>query len=131
LFRKEILRGISVWARNGVHLHLLVATCLQAYTSTGFFKGCLCFVGVEKSIPEVLMLVLLVNLVTAARTVAGEVVANVTVISFWTVECVVKGNYHFTTDPLKNLGSCHQNALVEICVGMVNVNCAVYGGNPS
>jgi len=77
------------------------------------------------------MLVLLVNLVTAARTVAGEVVANVTVISFWTVECVVKGNYHFTTDPLKNLGSCHQNALVEICVGMVNVNCAVYGGNPS
>jgi len=48
-----------------------------------FFKGCLCFVGVEKNILEVLVLVLLVNLVTAARTVAGEVAANVTVISFF------------------------------------------------
>jgi len=43
------------------------------------------------------MLVLLVNLVTAARAVAGEVVANVTQF-FLPVECVVKGNYHFTTD---------------------------------
>jgi hypothetical protein len=87
---------------------------------------------VEKSIFEVLMLVLLVNLVTAARTVAGEFVANVIVISFLPLECVVKGNYHFTTDLLKNWGlACHQNALVEICVGMVNINCTVYGGNPS
>jgi hypothetical protein len=61
---------------------------------------------VEKSILEVLMLVLLVNLVTAARTVAGEVIANVTVSSFLPVECVVKGNYHYTTDLLKNLGTC-------------------------
>jgi hypothetical protein len=38
---------------------------------------------VEKNILEVLVLVLLVNLVTAARTVAGEVAANVTVISFF------------------------------------------------
>lgn len=52
------------------------------------------------------MLVLLVNLVTAARTVAGEVIANVTVSSFLPVECVVKGNYHYTTDLLKNLGTC-------------------------
>jgi hypoxanthine-guanine phosphoribosyltransferase len=64
------------------------------------------FVGVEKSIFEVFMLVLLVNLVTAASRVAGEVVANVTVSSFLPVECVLKGNYHFTTDLLKNLGTC-------------------------
>lgn len=105
MFRKEIIGGISVWARNCVHLHLLVATGLQAYTSTGFFKGCLCFVGVEKIILELLMLVLLVNLATAARSVAGVVIADVTVISFLPVECLVKGNYHFTTDLLKNLGT--------------------------
>jgi hypothetical protein len=98
LFRKEIIGGISVWARNRVHL--LVATGLEAYTSTEFFKGCLCFVGVEKSFLELLMLVLLVNLVTAARTVCGEVVANVTLSSYLPVEFAVKGNYHFTTDPL-------------------------------
>jgi hypoxanthine-guanine phosphoribosyltransferase len=50
--------------------------------------------------------------------------------SFLPVVCVVKGNYHFITDLLKNLGTyCHQNALVEICVGMVNVNFTDYVGN--
>lgn len=52
------------------------------------------------------MLVLLVNLVTAAGTVAGVVFANVTVISFLPVEFVVKGNNHFTTNLLKNMGTC-------------------------